>query len=1071
MSLSVRRLLATAAVATLAAGAVLVPPGSAGAAPATPDPAAAGPGAVESQVADISQLVPGVQQWQAADGTFTLDAGARIVRGAEVPKIYTDTFADDLGSITGQKLPVAVGSDHPGDIVLRVDPTLQPGPVTAGDAAQETYRIVIDERITVTGISPAAVARGMQTLEQLFTLSPGRRTLATGTIDDWPKAGDRGVMLDAGRHFYQIAYIKQLIREMAWLKLNTLHLHLTEWNGFRLNSPKFPGLAADQSYSRADIAGIEAEAAKYGIEILPEIDLPAHSTAITTIWPELNWSCTSMGTMFGTPNYTLDVTKPETLSRTKELLDEFIPWFSGPRFHIGTDEYPTDGAQKACPELVNYAKAKGYGDTADVFVHYIDDVNEIVRAHGKTTVAWDWWRHDQHPTVDINKNITVESWTNDGDEFIRDGYQVLVSWSSHFYVTPGPPPGGSLQPNTSWFADEFQPRTEPNIVGYTISRWSDNAESQTDSYFDWFAERPQQVLADRSWGAPSTATAFDIEDRIDRLGPPPGQPWRSQPDAKVLTGTVFASGPPWDAAGDPAHGFDGDPASYVDLNEDAGYVGIDLGAGNASSVTAVRLLPRPGSGLGRMVGGTFQGCTDGPDSGCHDLATIGYRTPNDWLQVPVTDDTGYRWLRYRSPAGGHTNVAEIQFLAPPTDAVLRASITTPTLTALGRNEFSVTVRNATAATVTHPKITVLAVGLDSSARRTVKVTGPAGPIRPGATLTVRGTVALPLGTPGELIRLQATVTAEAGTGLMVARASANPVVPAPLAAAVSPDLAPATAGTATAAVTVTNRSASPVVATIAPQPADGAAVIPKTAIAVVPAGRSVERSFRITVPTEPGIVAIPVSVTARAQGQRVTIDPKPLFRVSTPYPDLASARNTHGMTDDADPAPADLAGGIDGDGSSYSWQALADAGVLPGSDLAYGGYRFAWPERSAVDSVIADRQVITVGDNASGVGFLTTGAWGTVSGTGTIRYTDGSSTDFRVSDPDWQTPNLPAGTAVALALPYHNLAGTGRITRTTYVYFHDVPADPSKTIADVTLPGSDQGGRYHVAVFAMALKQ
>jgi hypothetical protein len=1065
MSFKLRRLVIASAVVTLTVGLASAPNSSA-------SPPTSASTSTVGTAADPALLVPSVQRWQPASGTFTLGNNAAIVRGDGVPKLYTDTFAEDLATVTGRTLHVTTANtERQGEILLRVDKTLPPGPVTAGDATQETYRITIGDRITVTGISPKAVARGTQTLEQLFTLSPGRRTLTAGTIDDWPKAGDRGVMLDAGRHFYQVAYIKQLIREMAWLKLNTLHLHLTEWNGFRLNSPKFPGLAAEQSYSKADIAGIEAEAAKYGIEILPEIDLPAHSTAITSMWPELNWSCSSMSTMFGVADYTLDVTKPETLSRTKELLDEFIPWFSGPRFHIGTDEYPTDAAQKACPELVDYAAANGYGDTADVFVHYIDALNDIVRAHGKTTVAWDWWRHDQHPTTDINKNITVESWTNDGDEFIRDGYQVLVSWGAHFYVTPRAAPGGSLQPDTAWFTDSFQPRTEPNVLGYTISRWSDGAETEPDSYFDWFGHRPQQVLADRSWGAPSSASALEIEDRIDRLGPPPDQPWRTQPDAKVLTGTVFASGPPWDAAGDPAHGFDDDPASYVDLNENAGYVGIDLGAGRASPVTAVRLVPRSGNGLSRMVGGTFQGCTDGPDTGCHDLATIENQTPHDWMELPVSDPAAYRWLRYLSPAGGHTNVAEIQFLASPSDGALSATIAAPTLTALGRNDFTVNVRNNSAVALEHPEITVLAVGQDSSARRTVKLGHLGRRLAPGTAAPVSGSVAVPLGTLGELVQLQATVTADAGDGRVVARAMASPVVPTPVSVTVSPDPALVTSGSTEATVTVTNRSASPVVARIAPQPAADVVVVPATAVAVIPAGASVERSFRISVPDRPGLVTIPVAVTAGAQGPSIRVKPEPQIRVSTPYPDLASSFNTHGMTDDGDPAPADLAGGIDGDGSSYSWQALAAAEVVPGGTLDHSGYRFDWPVRGTFDSVLADRQTITVGAKASGVGLLTTGAWGTVTGTGTIRYTDGTTADFRISDPDWQTRSMPSGVEVALTLPYHNLAGTGRINRNTYIYFHQVPADPTKTIAGVTLPGSDQGGRYHLAVFALALKQ
>lgn len=87
-----------------------------------------------------------------------------------------------------------------------------------------------------------------------------------------------------------------------------------------------------------------------------------------------------------------------------------------------------------------------------------------------------------------------------------------------------------------------------------------------------------------------------------------------------------------------------------------------------------------------------------------------------------------------------------------------------------------------------------------------------------------------------------------------------------------------------------------------------------------------------------------------------------------------------------------------------------------------------------------------------------------------MTYTDGTSEEFRISDPDWQVSTLHAAGEPAVTMPYRNFGNGTRINRTTYVHLHEIPADPTRTIATLTLPGSDQGGRYHLAVFSLALR-
>lgn len=611
-------------------------------------------------------VAPALRSWSGGKGRFVLTSQARVVVGDERLAHEAQTFADDLGHITGRTLSVV--SNHrprPGDLVLLLKDDGIP-------EHREGYGLTIAETVTIAAREQVGIARGTQTIEQLFALNRQEMAIPRGSAADWPRLDERGFMIDAGRKYWQPSYIEQQIRTAAWYKLNTVHLHFTETEAFRLASPKFPGLAADQAYTKDDIARFEAVAAKYHVTIVPEIDLPGHSGAIANHWPETKWSCASMNRK--PYPFNLDTTKQATHDVAKALLDEFIPWFSGPEFHIGADETPGQSNLEECPELVEYAKEHGYANVADVNVQFINYVDSIVRSHGKRAVIWNWWDVKEHPwkpnlspTIDPNRDIKVEVWWNDPQSYLDKGYAVAVSLYHGLYVNPGAPPGGHSVPDNVTLYGQWEPINDPKVAGYLISRWTDNATNAPDEYHDWFAYRAEQVLADRAWGGERQGSNLDYEDRVDRIGPAPSvtEGWAAvTPDTIILTGTPYGSGPAGGSS-DPmyAKAFDHDPATFFDCPEpNGGYAGIKLE--RPAQVIKVRILPRSQdrTHLARMVGGKLQGCTDGPDKGCVDLATVTWRPPGyDWLQIPIHDTGSYRWLRYLSPDGGHANVAEVEF--------------------------------------------------------------------------------------------------------------------------------------------------------------------------------------------------------------------------------------------------------------------------------------------------------------------------------------------------------------------------------------------------------------------------
>ncbi len=514
---------------------------------------------------------------------------------------------------------------------------------------------------------------------------------------------------------------------------------------------------------------------------------------------------------------------------------------------------------------------------------------------------------------------------------------MLASPGDLLYVTPGSPPGGWLLPDDRSLYGEWRPQTHERLTGYMISRWSDGAETQTDAYFDWFAHRPQQVLADRAWGGPRQGGHFDFENRTDRLGPPPGV---AAPPARTvrLDGAPYGSGPPYggsDATFDKA--FDGDPATAYDYEKaDGGYAGIDL---------------------------------------------------------TVENGKRFRWLRYVSPPGCFGN-------APS-----------------GRGEHR------------HHRVHQLR----APAGRRVPGFGAAGAHGDRAPAGRRAA-----GRDARRLPPRRRRDLAGGDGGHETHGAAATAVPAALTAAVDPaTLVVADGKPATATLRVTSAAGRPLDAGWTVQAPAGVTLTPaKGTIRVAPGGTATQR---ITVAPDggPGVHAVPIRLSARAAGEAFGTTAR--LRVSVP----AAAFDNVGTTGDGGEDPAGLNGGM-----SFTWPAAA-----PG----------------APDNALADGQTIAVGRRGGRLGLLTVGTYGPIGGKGTVRYTDGTTQEYSVTDPDWQVPSLPPDADPAVTMPYHNLAGTGRVDRKTYVFFHGVDLDPSKTVASVNLPAVSSTARGGVHVFAMAV--
>ena len=323
-------------------------------------------------------------------------------------------------------------------------------------------------------------------------------------------------MIDCGRKFIPMSYLQDLVKIMAYYKMNTLQVHLNDngfkqyfdnnWDktyaAFRLESETYPGLTArDGSYSKKEFIDFQKQAATNFVEIIPEIDIPAHSLAFTHYKPEIG------SKEYGMDH--LDLFKPETYQFADNLFKEYLkgddPVFVGKRVHIGTDEY-----SNAKKEVVE--KFRAFTD------HYI----RLVEGFGKQAVIWGALTHAKGDTPVKSENIIMNAWYNgyaDPATMIKDGYQLISIPDAMVYIVPL---AGYYQDylNEVFLYKEWTPahigkavfeEKHPAILGGMFAIWNDHAGngiSVKDIHHRVFPAL--QTLAVKTWTGKETSLPFEV---------------------------------------------------------------------------------------------------------------------------------------------------------------------------------------------------------------------------------------------------------------------------------------------------------------------------------------------------------------------------------------------------------------------------------------------------------------------------------------------------------------------------------------------------------------------------------
>ncbi|MFG2874699.1 family 20 glycosylhydrolase [Streptomyces sp. NPDC048337] len=540
---------------------------------AGPAQAAAGP----------PQTVPALRQWTAGTGTYTFTAATRVVVDPAYTAQLSDeaaTFAQDLGDLAGRSVAVVTGTPAAGDIGLTLGDSTLPA---------EGYRMTVAGALTLRAGTDTGAFHGTRTVLQLLHQSA---SVPAGTAVDWPAKAERGLMVDQGRKFFTVDWLKQHIKELAYLKLNYFHFHLSDTFGFRLESSTHPEIVSTDHYSKQDIADLVELGRKYHVTIVPEIDTPGHMNAVLAAHPELKLKSSSGAV---SPDF-IDLSLPASYALIKDLINEYLPLFPAPYWHIGADEYVTDYAKY--PQLLSYARAH-YGASAtakDTYYGFVNWADDLVRAGGKTTRMWNDGIKSGDGTLRPHPGIIVEYWYTYGltPQQLADAGHVVAneSWTPTYYVLGGAKPDTKWMYET-WTPDRFEggntlsdPAKNPGSV---IHVWCDNPTAETEGQIAAGIMYPLRALAQQTWGSPKLTTAYAAFTPIAAaVGHNPAWPGLAQPGN-------LAKGRPTTASSTETSNFpaasatDGDPATrWSSAYADPQWLQVDLGSTQSVSRVVLR---------------------------------------------------------------------------------------------------------------------------------------------------------------------------------------------------------------------------------------------------------------------------------------------------------------------------------------------------------------------------------------------------------------------------------------------------------------------------------------------------
>ena len=369
-------------------------------------------------------VIPELKEWKGNTGTLTLNENTRIVYPKNQPELQriAQMVAEDCKTMFNYTPAIAEGKGQKGDIILALKKDKKLG--------KEGYTINISDRITLSAPETVGVYWGTRTLLQMAEQG---FDLPKGEIRDFPDYGIRGFMIDCGRKFIPMHYLRDYVKIMAYYKMNCFQIHLNDngfkqffendWDktyaAFRLESDTYPGLTArDGFYTKKEFIDLQKLAESVYVEIIPEIDAPAHTLAFAHYMPEIG------SKEYGMDH--LDLFNPKTYEFMDGLFKEYLegeePVFRGKRVHIGTDEYSNKD-----PKVV-----EKFREFTDRYIRYVE-------SFGKQACVWGALTHAKGETPVKSENVIMSAWYNgyaEPRDMVKQGYKLISIPDGLTYIVP-----------------------------------------------------------------------------------------------------------------------------------------------------------------------------------------------------------------------------------------------------------------------------------------------------------------------------------------------------------------------------------------------------------------------------------------------------------------------------------------------------------------------------------------------------------------------------------------------------------------------------------------------------------
>lgn len=463
-------------------------------------------------------VIPELKEWKGATGFFMPKQSVRIIYGAPGLQKIARQFAADYKALFGVLPEIAEGKPCKGDFFFTIKRDKQ--------LEKEGYDIVIGDYVKVSANEPVGVYWATRTLLQMGEQYKNGN-LPKGHIRDWPDYGIRGLLIDCGRKFIPMNYLRDLACIMSYYKMNFMHVVLNnngfkayfndDWNqtyaAFRLECETYPGLTArDGYYTKKEFVHFQEEAAERFVEIIPEIDIPAHSLAFSHYKPEL-----------GSKEYGMDhlnLSHPEVYSFVDALFKEYLdgenPVFRGPRVHIGTDEYSN--------------KKK---EVVEQFRAFTDHYIKFVEGFGKQACVWGALTHAAGETPVKSDNVIMYAWYNgfaNPKDMVQQGYNLISIPDGLTYIVPL---AGYYwdylnterlykQWTPAHVADVVFEEKDPAIIGGMFAVWNDivgNGISVKDIHHRIFPAL--QTIAVKTWNIAPAFSYTEFETKRQKLSEAP----------------------------------------------------------------------------------------------------------------------------------------------------------------------------------------------------------------------------------------------------------------------------------------------------------------------------------------------------------------------------------------------------------------------------------------------------------------------------------------------------------------------------------------------------------------------